>query len=54
MNNTTILLLNLAFTLSEELWRSLRVLSPSATALVDNTLFDLHNTSDDTQPYSFS
>ena len=39
-------LLNLAFVSSEELWRSLRVLSAEA----EQTL-DLHNSSADTQPH---
>ena len=40
-------LLNLAFVSSEELWRSRRVLSTLAFATsVDNTLLDLHNSSD--------
>jgi len=46
MNNKTILLLNSAFASSEELWRSWRMLSSTA-----NTLLDLHNSSDDTQPH---
>ena len=46
MNNKTILLLNSAFASSEELWRSWRMLSSKA-----NTLLDLHNSSDDTQPH---
>ena len=41
-------LLTLAFVSYEELWRSRRVLS----ALADNTLLDLHNSSYDTQPHS--
>ena len=45
MNNKTILLLNSAFVSSEELWRWRRLLA-------DNTLLDLHNSSDDTQPHS--
>ena len=39
-------LLNSTFASCEGLWRSGRVLSTSA----DDTLFDLHNASDDTQP----
>ena len=46
MNNKTILLLNSAFASSEELWRSWRMLSSMA-----NTLLNLHNSSDDTQPH---
>ena len=34
------------------LWRSRRVLSTSAkSASADNTLLDLHNSSDDTRPH---
>ena len=38
-----------AFVSSEELWRSRRLLFASAG---DNTLLDLHNSPDDTQPHS--
>ena len=38
-----------AFASSEELWRSRRLLFASAG---DNTLLDLHNSPDDTQPHS--
>ena len=45
MNNKK--LLNSALVSSEELWRSRRVLSAP-----NNTLLDVHNPSDDTQPHS--
>ena len=46
MNNKTIM--NSAFVSYEEFWRSQRVLS----ALADNTLLDLQNSAQDTQPHS--
>ena len=44
----------LAFVSNEELWRSQKVLSPSAytTASTGSTLLDLHNSSYETQPHS--
>ena len=47
-------LLNLAFVSSEELWRSSvgRCYPPQPTASSDNTLLNLHNSSDDTQLHS--
>ena len=45
MNDKTII--EFGFCTYEELWTSRRVLS----ALADNTLLDLHNFSDDTQPH---
>ena len=46
MNNKTVLSLNSTFASSEELWRFWRMLSSMA-----NTLLDLHNSPDDTQPH---